>query len=191
METERFEALIDAIIAIIITMIVMEFPLPASPTLPALLELYPEFIAYTLSFMLCFNIWIYHHNLFNIVNRLNSTITWASGISMMFIGLLPHVTMMISTEFYSFTAQAMFGLLFVITNIMSYLVDILIYREDKANIALALAIEDRKKITVLSLIIQVIGFVIGYFIYPPMILVACMLSLFINFGWKIVKRYVK
>ena len=47
METSRFEALIDAILAIIITIIVMEIPLPETTNLSSLLALYPEFISYT------------------------------------------------------------------------------------------------------------------------------------------------
>ena len=187
-ETERFEALIDAILAIIITMIVMEFPLPAEPTVGALLELYPDFIAYILSFMLCFSIWIYHHNLFNIVNRLNSTITWTCGIIMIFVGLLPHVTMMLSTNFYSFMPQAMFGLIFMITNILTYLIEILIYNEDKANIALALAIENRKTVTIICFIIQVISFIIGYLYYPPMIIIGCLLAIITKLSWKYIKN---
>jgi uncharacterized membrane protein len=64
METERFEALIDAILAIIITLIVMEIPLPETTGLNSLLELTPQFIEYALSFIICFNVWNYHHNLF-------------------------------------------------------------------------------------------------------------------------------
>lgn len=191
METERFEALIDAILAIIITMIVMEFPLPAEPTVGALLELYPDFIAYILSFMLCFSIWIYHHNLFNIVNRLNSTITWTCGIIMIFVGLLPHVTMMLSTNFYSFMPQAMFGLIFMISNILTYLMEILIYNEDKANIALALAIENRKTVTIICFIIQVISFIIGYLYYPPMIIIGCLLAIITKLSWKYIKNYIR
>lgn len=190
-ETERFEALIDAILAIIITMIVMEFPLPAEPTVGALLELYPDFIAYILSFMLCFSIWIYHHNLFNIVNRLNSTITWTCGIIMIFVGLLPHVTMMLSTNFYSFMPQAMFGLIFMISNILTYLMEILIYNEDKANIALALAIENRKTVTIICFIIQVISFIIGYLYYPPMIIIGCLLAIITKLSWKYIKNYIR
>ncbi|MBE6489078.1 MAG: DUF1211 domain-containing protein [Methanosphaera stadtmanae] len=189
-ETERFEALIDAILAIIITMIVMEFPLPAQPTLGALIELYPDFIAYILSFMLCFSIWIYHHNLFNIVNRLNSTITWTCGVIMIFVGLLPHVTLMLSTNFYSFMPQAMFGLIFMITNIFTYIMEILIYNEDKANIALALAIENRKSVTITCFIIQIIGFIIGYLYYPPMILIACLLAIITKLSWKYIMNYI-
>ena len=186
MDTERFEALIDAILAIIITIIVMELPLPETNSIYSLIELYPQFISYTLSFIICFNFWNYHHNLFSIVNKLNSTVTWTNAIGIMIIGLLPHVTMMISTNFYSFTAQCMFGLIFLLTNISCYLTDILLIREDKANIALRIAIEDRKKITLITSIVQIIGFILGYF-YPPIILVSCIISMILMLCWKKIK----
>ena len=55
METERFEALIDAILAIIITIIVLEIPLASNGTWQALLDIKYEFIIYAISFMICFN----------------------------------------------------------------------------------------------------------------------------------------
>lgn len=183
-ETERFEALIDAILAIIITIIVMEIPLPEITSLVSFIKLYPEIIAYTLSFIICFDVWLYHHNLFNLVNKLNSTITWTSSISMMIIGLLPHVTTMISLNFYSFTAQAMFGLIFFLTNLNFYIVDKLLIRIDRANIALKIALNIRRKITIYACIIQIIGFIVGYLVYPPFILVTCILSILLNFIFK-------
>lgn len=187
METERFEALIDAILAIIITIIVMEIPLPDSTSIYSLVELYPQFISYAFAFIICFNFWNYHHNLFSIVHKLNSTVTWTNAIGIMIVGLLPHVTTMISTNFYSFTAQAMFGLIFFLTNVSFYITDILLTREDKANIALRIAIDDRKKITLITTVVQIIGFILGYF-YPPMILVACIISMIIVLSWKKIKE---
>ena len=181
METERFEALIDAILAIIITIIVMEIPLPATTSIYSLLALYPDFITYTLSFVICFEVWSYHHNLFNVVNRLNSTITWSSGMMMMFVALLPHVTTMISTNFYSFTAQAMFGLLFFIININSFIVEELLIQTDKANIALRLTLQNRKKITFLAIVVFIVGYIMGYFVYAPSILVACVIVVLLNY----------
>ena len=55
METERFEALIDAILAIIITIIVLEIPLASNGSWQALLDIKYEFIIYAISFMICFN----------------------------------------------------------------------------------------------------------------------------------------
>ena len=190
METERFESLIDAILAIIITLIVMEIPLPETTSLNSLLELTPQFIEYALSFIICFNVWNYHHNLFSIVNKLNSSITWTSSIAVMIIGLLPHVTTMVSNNFYSFTAQFMFGLIILLTNLNFYVADLLLARFDKANIALRLTLNDRKNITIINLFLQVIGFIIGYLFYPPAIFVACLLSVFVSLAWSKIKQYV-
>ncbi len=188
METARFEALIDAILAIIITIIVMEIPLPQSTDLNSLLVLYPEFISYALSFVICFNFWNYHHNLFNVVNKLNSAVTWISAIGIMIVGLLPHVTMMISTNFYSFTAQFFFGLIFFLIDINFYIADMLLIRIDQANIALRLAINNRKEITIITSIIQIVGAILGYLFYPPIIVMGCILSIIVTFTWKYVKQ---
>ncbi len=191
MQTERFEALIDAILAIIITIIVMEIPLPETTSLSSLIALYTEFISYALSFIICFNFWNYHHNLFGIVNKLNSTITWTSAVGIMIVGLLPHVTTMISTNFYSFTAQFMFALIFFLTNINFYVADMLLIKVDKGNIALRLALKNRKETTIITSIIQIIGVVIGYFVYPPAILICCMLSIVVMLGQEHIKSYFK
>ena len=55
-DTERFEALIDAIIAIIITIIVLEIPTAVNGDLGSLLDLKLEFLAYAVSFIVCFNV---------------------------------------------------------------------------------------------------------------------------------------
>lgn len=191
MHTERFEALIDAILAIIITIIVMEIPLPETTSLSSLIALYPEFISYTLSFLICFNFWNYHHNLFSIVNKLNSVITWSSAIGIMIVGLLPHVTTMISTNFHSFTAQFMFALVFFLININFYVADMLLIKVDKGNIALRLALKNRKEITIITSLIQIIGVIIGYFAYPPVILICCLLSIVVMLTHNHIKSYFK
>lgn len=188
MQTERFEALIDAILAIIITIIVMEIPLPETTSFYSLIELSPEFISYALSFVLCFNVWNYHHNLFNVVNKLNSTITWTNSIGIMIIGLLPHVTTMMSLNFYSFTAQFMFGLIFFLTNINFYITDELLVRYDRANIALILLLKDRKTLTAVTSALQIIGFIIGYLLYPPAIFITCLLSTILSLFWIRIKN---
>ena len=66
METERFEALIDAILAIIITIIVLEIPLASTGSWEALFELKYEFIIYAISFIVCFNFWNFNNNLFSL-----------------------------------------------------------------------------------------------------------------------------
>lgn len=181
METERFEALIDAILAIIITIIVMEIPFPETSTPTALLQLYPEFISYTVSFLICFFIWYYHHNLFNITNKINSTITWTSAIMIIIVGLLPHVTTMVAHNYYTYLAQAMFGLIFYLANINAFIVEELLTRADKANIALKIAVKNREKITVIITVIYIITNIIGYLYYPPTIIIGSLLIMLTTF----------
>ena len=87
-DTERFEALIDAIIAIIITIIVLEIPTAVNGDLASLLELKLEFLAYAISFIVCFNAWNFTYNLFSIVNKINYKVIWSISASLFFLLLL-------------------------------------------------------------------------------------------------------
>ncbi|MDO5814714.1 MAG: TMEM175 family protein, partial [Methanobrevibacter sp.] len=91
-DTERFEALIDAIIAIIITIIVLEIPIAANGNLDSLLELNLEFTAYMISFIVCFNAWNFTYNLFSIVNKINYKSIWAISLGLFFLSLIPYLT---------------------------------------------------------------------------------------------------
>ena len=102
MESERFEALIDAILAIIITIIVLEIPLASNGSWEALFELRHEFLIYAVSFIVCFNFWNFNNNLFSIVNRINSKVIWTMGITLFVFSLLPYLTVFFSLNFYTF-----------------------------------------------------------------------------------------
>jgi uncharacterized membrane protein len=78
METERFEALIDAILAIIITIIVLEIPLASTGSWESLFELKYEFAIYAISFIVCFNFWNFNNNIYSIVNRIDYKVIWTT-----------------------------------------------------------------------------------------------------------------
>ncbi|MBR2858117.1 DUF1211 domain-containing protein, partial [bacterium] len=98
-DTGRFEALIDAIIAIIITVIVLEIPTAAGGNLAALLELKLEFIAYAISFVVCFNVWNFTYNLYSIVNKINYKSIWAISLGLFFLSLIPYLTTYVAMNF--------------------------------------------------------------------------------------------
>ena len=182
METERFEALIDAILAIIITIIVLEIPLASYGTWESLFELKYEFIIYALSFIVCFNFWNFNNNLYELVNRINPNVIWSTGITLFIFSLLPYLTMFVSTNFYVFFPQALYGLLFIATAIMSMITSRALKESDPANIALQLALESNS-IFIATIVLVLIGIVIGYFAYPPAIIISCFVSMI--FVWLI------
>ncbi len=177
METERFEALVDAILAIIITLIILEIPLPPSPTLAGLGHMKIEFAAYFISFLVIFNMWNSHHNLFNLINKLHNSTVWMSGISLLIVGFLPYFTTMVSTNFYSFFAQACFGSIFVLSHIHYILQAKLLISNEPGNIALIVYLENGVKYSYIELVLFAIIYILGYFVYPPIIMFGCLFAM--------------
>ena len=70
MKSERFEALIDAIIAIIITIIVLDLPVPSVVTWDSIFALKMNFFAYFVSFLLCYNFWNNHQKFFGYIKTI-------------------------------------------------------------------------------------------------------------------------
>ena len=176
METERFEALIDAILAIILTIIVLEIPMAANGSWEALFEIRLDFIVYALSFLVVFNFWNYNNNLFSIVNKVNHRVIWYIGLSLFILSLLPYLTIFVAENFNSVLAHAAYGLDIIACGIVSAIVANELKNSDKGNIALQVALKSNKPIYY-TLMIMVIGFVIGYFIYPPAITLFCLISI--------------
>lgn len=178
MKTERFEALIDAILAIIITIIVLEIPLAPEGTWQSLFELKYEFIIYAISFIVCFNFWNYNNNIFSIVNKIDSRVIWSMGITLFVFSFLPYLTTFVAENFNLFFPQFMYGLSFIITALLSILIAKYLKESDPENITLQLVLQnDDTYIT--TIIIVFIGMIIGYLAYPPAIITSCLLSLII------------
>lgn len=176
METERFEALIDAILAIIITIIVLEIPLASAGTWESLFELKYEFMIYAISFIVCFNFWNFNNNLFSIVNKINPKVIWTMGLTLFVFSLLPYLTTFVAENFYVFFPQFMYGLSYIVTAILSKFISKFLKEVDPGNIALQLALE-KDYIFAMTIVLVVIGMIIGYLAYPPAIIICCLLSI--------------
>lgn len=176
METDRFEALIDAILAIIITIIVLEIPLASGGTWQALFEIRYEFIIYAISFMICFNFWNFNNNIFSIVNKVDPKVIWTMGLTLFVFSLLPYLTTFVAENFYEFFPQLLYGLIFIITAILSLIITRFLKEADPANIALQVALDNPKSMYC-TIIFVLIGIAIGYFAYPPAIMLCCLISI--------------
>ena len=176
METERFEALIDAILAIIITIIVLEIPLASNGSWQALLDIKYEFAIYAISFMICFNFWNFNNNIFSIVNKIDSKVIWTMGLTLFVFSLLPYFTTFAAENFYVFFPQLLYGLIFIVTAVLSIIISEFLKKSDPGNVALQVALNDNK-LFITTIIVVIIGIIIGYFVYPPAVMVSCLISL--------------
>jgi TMEM175 potassium channel family protein len=85
----RLEAFSDGVIAIIITIMVLEFKVPEQASLPALLALLPHVLIYALSFIYVGIYWSNHHHMFHAVRTVNGAILWANLHLLFWLSLIP------------------------------------------------------------------------------------------------------
>ena len=176
METTRFETFFDAIIAIVITVLVLKIPQPASPTLDAVLSLSTMYVAYFISFMILYNLWYANHNLFNVVESIDNTTLWIYGIMTFVISLIPYFTIWLANNVYSVAAETMFGVLFIVTHILNTLATKAVYRSNPYNKNLQEINHDSYYMN-LPLIVIIIGFVLTYTGYLPGIYISCLITI--------------
>ncbi len=92
MTKSRMEAFSDGVIAIIITIMVLELHAPAEPTPESLRPLIPAFLCYVLSFVFVGIYWNNHHHLMQAVQHVNGRILWANMHLLFWLSLTPFVT---------------------------------------------------------------------------------------------------
>ncbi len=92
MTSARLEAFSDGVLAIIITIMVLELPVPHEPTLAALRPVVPVVLSYVLSFVYVGIYWNNHHHLFQITERVSGGVLWANLHLLFWLSLVPFVT---------------------------------------------------------------------------------------------------
>jgi uncharacterized membrane protein len=92
MKTTRLEAFSDAVIAIIMTIMVLELKIPHGADLHALQAVVPAFIAYVLSFVFLGIYWNNHHHMLHAAERVNGAILWANLHLLFWLSLVPVAT---------------------------------------------------------------------------------------------------
>jgi uncharacterized membrane protein len=88
----RLEAFSDAVVAIIITIMVLELTVPHEGGWEALRPLLPKFLSYMLSFAFLGIYWNNHHHMLQVVERVNGKILWANLHLLFWLSLTPFVT---------------------------------------------------------------------------------------------------
>ena len=92
MSKGRLEAFSDGVLAVIITIMVLELKVPHGADAPALAPLVPTFLSYVLSFVMVGIYWNNHHHLFHAVHRISGGVLWANLHLLFWLSLVPFVT---------------------------------------------------------------------------------------------------
>jgi uncharacterized membrane protein len=105
----RLEAFSDGVIAIIITIMVLELKVPASHDPAALRDLWPVFVSYLLSFLVIAIYWLNHHSLFHACKRVSNAVLWSNMGFLFCISLIPFATAYMGENRFNPFATALYG----------------------------------------------------------------------------------
>ena len=141
----RLEAFSDGVIAIIITIMVLELKAPHGTKLAALLPLIPVFFSYVLSFVYVGIYWNNHHHMLHAVNQVDGRILWANLHLLFWLSLIPFVTAWMGENRFEAVPVALYGVVLLMCSMAySFLAHALIAHHGK-NSPLALALGKDQK----------------------------------------------
>ena len=105
----RLEAFSDGVVAILITIMVLELKIPEGDELRALLPLVPVFLTYVLSFVLIGIYWNNHHHLLHAAQHINGAVLWANLHLLFWLSLVPFVTGWMGENHFASLPTAVYG----------------------------------------------------------------------------------
>ena len=140
MGTGRLEAFSDGVIAIIITIMVLEMKVPHGADLPALAPVLPVFLSYGLSFVYVGIYWNNHHHMFQLVRVVNGAVLWANLHLLFWLSLIPFVTGWMGENHFAVIPVALYGFVLLMSAIAYYFLSRSLMRHDGSESLLASAL---------------------------------------------------
>jgi uncharacterized membrane protein len=140
MKKERLLAFSDGVLAIIITIMVLELKVPHGADWASLAKLLPIFLSYVLSFIYIAIYWNNHHHLMHTVAHVNGLILWANTHLLFWLSLIPFATGWMGENHFAPLPTAVYGVALLMPAAAYYLLQLAIVRNQGSNSTLAKAI---------------------------------------------------
>jgi uncharacterized membrane protein len=145
MTKSRLEAFSDGVIAIIITIMVLELRAPHGAEFDALVPLLPKFLSYILSFVYVSIYWNNHHHLLHASERINGRIMWANLHLLFWLSLVPFATAWMGENSVSPLPTAVYGVVLLLTALAWLILQAALLREHGSRSRLQEALSDDLK----------------------------------------------
>ena len=140
MGTTRLEAFSDGVLAIIITIMVLELHVPHEPTVGALRVLLPVLLSYVLSFVNVGIYWNNHHHMLHVTPRVSGGMLWANLHLLFWLSLVPFTTAWMGENHFAAPPTAAYGVVLLMAAIAYYILQRTILRSQAADSVLARAV---------------------------------------------------
>jgi uncharacterized membrane protein len=177
MTRNRLEAFSDGVIAIIITIMVLELRVPLGASFSALRPLAPVFLSYVLSFVFIGIYWSNHHHLLQVVEHVNGRVLWANLHLLFWLSLTPFVTAWMGENHFAESPVALYGVVLLCSAIAYFILTraLLSIHTRDSLLAIALGADFKGKISVVIYAVAIpLAFFRWWLAYGLYVLVAVM-----------------
>jgi len=161
MTNERINAFSDGVIAILITIMVLELKVPHGTDLAALSPLLPVFLTYVLSFVVLAIYWNNHHHMFYLTDRITGGILWANLHLLFWLSLLPFVTGWMGENHFAPLPTALYGVVLMMAGVAYYILSQTIIRSQGPQSKLQAAVGSDAK-GMISVILYLIAIPLAF-----------------------------
>ena len=165
MKKDRVAAFTDAVLAIIMTILVLELEKPSAPTLSALWDLRHSFFSYTLSFFWLGSMWVNIHNEWEQIEKINAKTLWVTLVLLFFCSVIPYATDLVSGDFNNRVTQGFYGIFVMLVTLSNIWLSKTLDKADSDMQKEVMA--KRRRLLWIDIAVKVLGLIISVTVYPP------------------------
>ena len=176
MSKERLSAFVDAVLAIIMTILVLELERPEHVTLEALWDLRMNFFAYTVSFFWLGTMWINIHNEWYYVSKVGKKTVWWVMLLLFFSSLFPYATSLVSSEFNNSVAQVFYGVVVLLVTFTNTLMYRSVSKDNRDSVTFVDSIQSRSNWIWYDIACKIVGIILSGNIFPAAMMITVLLT---------------
>ena len=177
MNKERLAAFMDAVLAIIMTILILELKKPETATLKALWNLRVNFFAYTISFFWLGTMWVNLHNEWHKIKYITPSIVWVNVVLLFFSSFFPYVTSFVTSYYNSSVAQGFYGIIVLAVTFCNIISGHLIGKANRNDEKSQESLKIRMRWLSIDIIIKIMGLIISCTFYPPAMMISVYITL--------------
>jgi uncharacterized membrane protein len=145
MKTGRLEAFSDGVLAIIITIMVLEMKVPEGSDFSTLKPLIPKFLSYLLSFIYVGIYWNNHHHMFQVIEKVNGKVLWANSALLFSLSLIPFTTAWMGQNHFEKNPVALYGFNLLLCAFTYIILEKAAIKHEGKQSIIGVALDDKKR----------------------------------------------
>ena len=166
MKKDRLIAFTDAVLAIIMTILILELENPQSPAWKSFMLLRDSLFSYALSFFWLGSLWAALNIIWEKVVRINSTVVFWNLVLLFLASFMPYATGLVSIYMSVKLVQGFYGMIVILTTVCNWILHDVLEKADPSNLELARITRSYRRALIPDILIKLVGLALAFLVYP-------------------------